>query len=141
MQKFRTLFLTLALVTVGISTIGCAWRAPFNQYSFDETARLKTESTALLAKSDRSYALNFRKAEALQANVVKAYQDAQLRALNEESMQVWLVILDAQQLSLAGALNRWKLNDTLSADERREFQNRVAQNFDDISKLEGEKKR
>ena len=135
----RLIAVLLALTTVLVA--GCAWRAPFNQYSFDETARLKAESTALLHKADRSYALSARKVEALTVNVYKAYEDSRLRALNEESMRVWLVLLDAQQESLAGALNRWKLNDTLSAEERREFQQRIAQNFDDISKLEGEKKR
>jgi hypothetical protein len=141
MRKTAIQLVAILLAMAAVYLGGCAWRAPFNQYSFDETARLKTESTALLDKSSRSYALHFRNAETLQANVYKAYQDAQLRALNEESMQVWLVLLDAQQLSLAGALNRWKLNDTLSAEERREFQGRIAKNFDDISKLEGGKKR
>jgi hypothetical protein len=141
MRKFIVLLIAIMLMVVSVLGAGCALRAPFNQYSFDETARLKTESTALIRKADKSYAKNFRTAEALQANVFKAYQDSRLRAMNDESMRVWLVILDAKQSSLAGALNQWKLNDTLTAQEREWFQNTIAQHFDDISKLEGNKQR
>ena len=133
--------LMLALALAGASLSGCALRAPFSPYSFEETARLKTESIALVEASGRSYAQHYREAEALLANVYRAYKDSRLRTLNEESMRVWLTLLDANQPSLAGALNRWKLLDTLAAAERATFLVTIERDFDAISTLEGKKKR
>lgn len=141
MRKFWTLTLSILLMTVGLFHAGCALRAPFMQYSFDETARLKKESTALIAQSNRPYKLQSDKAKALRESVERAYQDASLRSKNQESMRVWENLLDTSQTSLAGALYRWRIYDTLPETDRVVFQKTVARDFDDISKLEGNKGR
>jgi hypothetical protein len=120
---------------------GCASRAPFNQYSYNETVRLKTESTDLILRGYRSYALVTSTAELLQADVLSAYHDARIRTKNDACAKAYLTILDKDQESLAGALQRWKANDTLSLQERKTYNTRIAQSFDLISSLENKKQR
>jgi hypothetical protein len=118
---------------------GCAILAPFNQYSFDETARLKVESLRLVRKADRNYSLCARTADSVMAGLNSAHRDGLLRSKNKESMAQWEMLLDPSQGSLAGTLNRWQHKGTLPRDSIDLALKLIAANFDAISKLEGNK--
>ena len=119
----------------------CAYVPPFNQYSWDETARLKTESLALIHNARESNTLHEERAQAVLTSVQRAYVDANLRYQNQESMRQWAILLDPYQPSLAGGIRLWKENDTLSQAAIRDFKKLVASNFDEIAKLEGKKRK
>jgi hypothetical protein len=119
----------------------CAYVPPFNQYSWEETTRLKAESLALIESARESNRLHEERAQAVLASVQRAYADANLRYQNQESMRQWAILLDPEQPSLAGGIRLWKANDTLSKATIAEFRKLVAGNFDEFSKLEGKKRR
>ena len=120
--------------------IGCATqKAPYLRYSFDETARLKVESMAVLDKAHQSYPAGQGGADSVMSGVNSAYQDASLRSKNSESMRRWENLLDANQGSLAGILRQWKENDTLSLAMIQNARIIIAGDFDLISKLENNK--
>jgi hypothetical protein len=119
----------------------CAYVPPFNQYSWDETARLKAESLDLIQSAQESNKLHEERVQAVLASVHRAYVDANLRYQNQESMRQWAILLDPKQPSLAGGIRLWQANDTLSKATIAEFKKLVAMNFDQISKLEGKKRR
>jgi hypothetical protein len=118
---------------------GCAILAPFNQYSFDETARLKVESLSLIRKAKQPYAVHAQKADSVMAGMNSAYRDALLRSKNLESLKQWEILLDPEQGSLAGTIRKWKWSGTLPADTIAAARKRIARNFDEISRLEGNK--
>lgn len=120
---------------------GCAIVPPFNQYSFNETARLKREALALLKEAEESSKLHEDEAARVMAGVNRAFEDAKLRDMNGESMGYWTILLDPDLPSLAGGIRLWRANDTLSKATIVEFRRLVAENFDAISKLEGNKRR
>lgn len=118
---------------------GCAILAPFNQYSFDETARLKVESLALIRKANQPYSTHAKKADSVMAGVNSAYRDGLLRSKNLASMNQWEILLDPEQGSLAGTIQKWKWHGTLPADTIKAARRMIAENFDAISKLENNK--
>jgi hypothetical protein len=119
---------------------GCAILAPYNQYSFDETARLKVESLRLVRKAERNYySLCAKTADSVMAGLNSAHRDGLLRSKNKESMAQWEMLLDPSQGSLAGTLNRWQHKGTLPRDSIDLALRLIAANFDAISKLEGNK--
>jgi hypothetical protein len=118
---------------------GCAILAPFNQYSFDETARLKVESLRLVRKAEQNYSRHAKTADSVMAGVNSAYRDGLLRSKNKESMAQWEMLLDPAQGSLAGTLNRWQHKGILPRDSIELALKVIAANFDAISKLEGNK--
>lgn len=120
---------------------GCAYTPPFNQYSWDETTRLKAESLALIHTARESNSLHEERAQAVLASVQRAYVDANLRYQNQESMRQWAILLDPDKPSLAGGIRLWRANDTLSPAAIKDFKKLVASNFDEIVKLEGKKRR
>jgi hypothetical protein len=129
----------LALIAALFALSGCAALAPFNQYSFNETARLKVESRQLLAKAGQPYRQHARKADSVMAGLNRAYQDASIRTKNNESMRRWEILLDTNQASLAGSITRWRREGTLAQDVIEAAQKDIAEDFDLISKLEGNK--
>jgi len=120
---------------------GCAVLAPFNQYSFDETARLKKEAFQLIGKAGQPYFLHARKADSVMAGLNRAYQDASIRTKNQESMRRWEILLDTNQASLAGTVTRWRREVTLSPETIAAARKDIADDFDVISKFEGDKGR
>jgi hypothetical protein len=120
---------------------GCALKAPYMRYSFDETARLKVESMALLANARQSYRLSSSRADSVMRGIESAYADASLRSKNQASMRQWEILLDSEKVSMAGMVRQWKREDTLSTATILLTRLVVAEDFDIISELEGKKSR
>ena len=120
---------------------GCAALAPFNQYSFDETARLRKEAHHLLGKAREPYSSHAREADSVLAGVGRAYRDASIRTRNQESMRRWETLLDTNKASLAGTVMRWRREGTLSAGVIAAARKDIAADFQAISSLEGDKGR
>ena len=136
----KTLIALVLGFGIALLTTGCAsQKAPYLRYSFDETARLKVESMALLGKAHQSYPLGERGADSVMSGINSAYQDASLRSKNGESMRQWENLLDSSQGSMAGILKQWKQNDTLSTATILEARIIIAGDFDRISSLENNK--
>jgi hypothetical protein len=139
-QNTKTLLALITLIAA-IAFSGCASKAPYLRYSFDETARLKVESMAILGKARQSYPLGESGADSVMNGIHSAYQDASLRSMNGESMRQWEILLDSNQGSMAGIMRQWKQHDTLSIAMIQQAQIVVAGDFDRISILEGNKGR
>jgi hypothetical protein len=137
MRAPNTKFLTALFAAFLLG--GCASIAPFNRYSYDETARLKIESLTLVRKAGQPYSMHAKKADSVMAGLNSAYRDGVLRSKNAESMLYWEILLDPEQASLAGTIQRWKWNGTLPADTIKAAREVIAKNFDAISKLENNK--
>jgi hypothetical protein len=137
--NMKTLPALLVATLLSVLFGGCATLAPFNRYSFDETARLKIESMTLLRKANQPYSMHAKKADSVMAGVNSAYRDGLLRSKNLASMDQWNILLDPEQGSLAGTIQRWKWSGTLPPDSIKAARHMIAQNFDAISKLENNK--
>ena len=134
----------LALITLiaAIAFTGCAsQKAAYMGYSFNETARLKTESMAILGKARQSYPLGESGADSVMSGIHSAYQDASLRNKNQASMRQWEAILDSNKGSMAGVLRQWRQYDTLSSDMILQARIVIAGDFDRISRLENGKEK
>lgn len=129
-----------ASIALGVLT-ACGSMAPFNQYSWNETARLKQESLALFERAHEDYGVHEDRVESVMAGVRSAYRDAQIRHQNEESRRQWAILLDPEQSSLKGAVQRWKEGGKLTPKAIADAKIRIAGNFDAISKVEGGKRR
>jgi hypothetical protein len=136
-SRTRRLIPVAILLALGLGA--CAVLAPFNQYSFNETARLKVEALTLVRKAEQPYAVHARKADSVMAGMNSAYRDARLRSKNAESLRLWEILLDPEQGSLAGTVRKWQWSGTLPADTIEAARKLIAQNFDQISKLENNK--
>ena len=128
-----------SLLAAGFLLANCAILAPFNQYSANETARLKVEAKALIGKAGQPYSVRKRQADSVMAGLNRAYQDASLRTKNQESMRRWEILLDTNQASLAGTVARWRREVTLSEATIEAAQRDIAADFDVISKFEDNK--
>jgi hypothetical protein len=136
---FSSLPRCLAGLAALLALAGCAALAPFNQYSFNETARLKVEASQLLERAVHPYPQHARKADSVLTGLNRAYQDASIRTKNHESMRRWEILLDTNLASLAGSITRWRREGTLAQDVIEAAQKDIAEDFDVISKLEGNK--
>ena len=143
-MSINTSKILLALLSLSASLLmtGCAsQKAPYMRYSFDETARLKVESMAILGKANQSYLKGEGGADSVMNGINSAYQDASLRSKNKESMRQWETLLDANKGSMAGIMKQWKQYDTLSNAMILQARIVIAGDFDRISRLEGNKSR
>lgn len=113
--------------------------APYSGHAYELAVDLKVDGLRLMDKAELPYAEFKPKVEALQLRMDKAYEFAAGRPKNDHSTEQWKLMNNRDGFLMAGFLQRWESESTLSSSFIREAKEIISLAFDSIIGLESGK--
>jgi outer membrane PBP1 activator LpoA protein len=114
----------------------CTTISPYNETAYKQATSIKASSMILMDKAINPYPSHKQEAEALLLEARKAYEYAKHRPKNTESAKQWAIMIDPKRNMLAGFIEKWKADTTLSKFFIKEAKDEISDGFDTISGLE-----
>jgi formyltetrahydrofolate hydrolase len=107
---------------------------------YDETARLKKQSLALVDKAVEPYAKQEAKVEALKLDLSALVQQEQARKRNAAKVKQWQLLLNEQGHLLGGFLVKWQKDTVLNEVFVRLAESQIEQAFEVIQATEKDRR-
>ncbi len=130
--------LAIMCLVAGCLLSGCAPR--YSPYVYDETARLKKQSLALVDKAVEPYAKQEAKVEALKLDLSALVQQEQARKRNAAKVKQWQLLLNEQGHLLGGFLVKWQKDTVLNEVFVRLAESQIEQAFEVIQATEKDRR-
>lgn len=129
----------LLAITCSILVAGCITTARFDQRAYETAVDLKVDSLVLVEQSVNPYTNHVAEAEALLLRIRKAYEYANGKPDNEETVAQWALMADPDKNLMAGFVNRWKSKGQMKAVMVDNIKPSIAEAYDAIIELEAAK--
>ena len=141
MRAFGVALMALVLAAcAGIPAIpGSPASAPFDQLAYQNAANVKAQALALIDRAGEKYATRRAEAEALIAEIDRAYSYAQSRPNNQIATQAWEVIRNPQGGSVVAYVRTWQQRGSLPPAFRLEKRRQLAGHLDYVVCIEANK--
>ena len=139
MQLKRSLRVPTVLAAVLIFLGSCKTISVFDQYAYAQATALKVDALNMMDKATETYASQQAAIEAVNTQIEKVYEYEKHRQQNTITIKMWELLKNPDKNLYGGFIKRWKDRSTLNAEFIREAKIQIAQAFDMIAELEGEK--
>jgi hypothetical protein len=129
----------LLLVLFVLLLSSCAG-VDFSDYAYKQDQTLKTASLELMSQANESYTLHESDVNNLTSDLNKSLAYEKKRKNNEESIRMYMLLINPNGNLLGGFLKNWKTSGTLSPTFINQFKPQVSEAFDKIIELEDSKR-